>query len=253
MTPVSATQDEDLLIISEDVADTPADMDFSFSFGEDAPQTMTQTEQAVEAVSQVASETPATLWDFSLDIFQENAKAAETTENETVLSLTPTVSDVSVEQQVSGETIDFGLSALQDIAVVDTPSEVVVPLTIQNEMTVSEPVIDQVFVPEITAQTSTEESSVIPQEEGLNDILSATIAKLTLRADAIEKDTSGKATHISDIKAQIQLLEQQVAELEADIGVLNIEAEKITKNIEALEGMKLDPVKEHNARRVAKK
>jgi len=55
------------------------------------------------------------------------------------------------------------------------------------------------------------------------------------------------------MKTQIQELQEQVQVLEAEMKSLDAESEKITANISELEKMKLDPVKEHNAKRVVKK
>ena len=92
-----------------------------------------------------------------------------------------------------------------------------------------------------------------PSSENLNDILTATITKLTLRKDAIHDDTSSKQAKVQDLKAQIEKLENQVSEIEAEITSLWLESDKIDTNITQLENMKLDPVKEHNAKRVSKK
>jgi peptidoglycan hydrolase CwlO-like protein len=105
----------------------------------------------------------------------------------------------------------------------------------------------------IFQETNTVAESNSDSHESLNDILSATIAKLQKRQEAIAKDTDSKSSQEEDIKAQIAKLQEQVKELEADMKQLDTESKKITSNIEELEGMKLDPVKEHNANRSTKK
>jgi len=77
--------------------------------------------------------------------------------------------------------------------------------------------------------------------------------KLEARKEAIATDKSGKAAQEEDMKAKILELQEQVQELEAEMKALDAESEKITTNISELEKMKLDPVKEHNAKRVVKK
>ena len=71
MAPATATQDEDLLIISEDTADNSSDIDFSFSFGDDASSTTppatletvqtSSLEEPVTATTEVPAETSASL------------------------------------------------------------------------------------------------------------------------------------------------------------------------------------------------
>ena len=142
-----------------------------------------------------------------------------------------------------------------DISLPDTSSN---PLSYEaqtEEISAISPVIPEetmasaAIISEVP-QTQTQEVS---GAESLNDILTATIAKLALRAEAIANDSSEKSAQIASIQAQIKALEEQVSALQGEISLLSAESEKISKNIEALEEMKLDPVKEHNARRAVKK
>ena len=89
-------------------------------------------------------------------------------------------------------------------------------------------------------------------DSSMNEILSATIAKLVARQEAIATDKTGKAQKEDELKAQIKNLQDQVTELEADMSELDSESNKITTNIQELEKMKLDPVKEHNNKRAKK-
>jgi chromosome segregation ATPase len=93
----------------------------------------------------------------------------------------------------------------------------------------------------------------VSSDSSMNDILSGTIAKLVARQEIIATDRSGKATKEEEIKVQIKDLQAQVKELEEEMSALDSESDKITANIAELENMKLDPVKQHNAKRVTKK
>jgi predicted nuclease with TOPRIM domain len=86
----------------------------------------------------------------------------------------------------------------------------------------------------------------------MNDILSATIAQLAARQEVIATSKAGKASKEEEIKAQIKDLQAQLKELESEMSTLDSESDKITANIAELENMKLDPVKEHNVKRVKK-
>ncbi len=101
--------------------------------------------------------------------------------------------------------------------------------------------------------SSPEQDDTASSDESLNDILAGTVTKLEARKDAIAIDTAAKTSEEKTIKGKIKALEDEYATLEAEIKTLNAEAEKITANIAELEKMKLDPVKEHNAKRVVKK
>lgn len=86
----------------------------------------------------------------------------------------------------------------------------------------------------------------------MNDILSATIAKLEARKTVIAGEKEAKLTHESEIKDQIKALQDEHAEIEAELTTLDSESSNITANILKLENMKLDPVKDHNAKRAKK-
>lgn len=262
MAPATATQDEDLLIISEDTTENTNDIDFSFSFGDDTPvstpaasvvsEVTSSVEEPVITTTSVQAETSSSLGDFSFDVFWQNESAsASPVQDETsleIVSETPEILDTVTD---STPEITLWETSLQDTLSnplsVETQSAEVAEISpvIQEEMIVpSAAIISE--VPQAPAQE-------VSGTESLNDILAATIAKLTLRAEIISTDSSGKSTQIASIQAQIKALEEQVSALEGEISLLSSESEKISKNIEALEEMKLDPVKEHNARRAVKK
>jgi len=156
--------------------------------------------------------------EFSLDFSKEIDTLPETNQN---------VSNEVVAEK--SEQNDFGMDLMSDDTSNKTQSEA--PVTEKN----------------------TETKILSDSHESLNDILSATIAKLQKRQEAIASDTENKAKKEEEIKSQITELQTQVKELEADMKQLDTESKKITSNIEELEGMKLDPVKEHDANRNAKK
>lgn len=273
MTPATATQDEDLLIISEDSASDVSDIDFSFSFGDDTPASTpaasVEASQAVTApatdifselsssldstppaVESVASSDPIA---DTLETPVENIAQIETpfiSQEEMVVA--PVIEETSSVEPTAGLNISALLhkkEVANEAMMEEVSQETTTPV---NEMQVADEVVSAPETSEI-AQIQAEEVSSTQNQESLNDILSATITKLALRAEVISQDSSGKSAQIASIKEQIKLLEEQVSGLEADISVLHSEADKISKNIQALEEMKLDPVKEHNARRVAKK
>mgnify|MGYP003519136934 CR=1 FL=1 len=91
MSPATATQDEDLLIISEDTPDTASDMDFSFHFGDETPasgETSSQIVTPTQDTTQAVAETASSLGDFSFDIFEEKTGV-------------PTPAETSIETSVS--------------------------------------------------------------------------------------------------------------------------------------------------------
>lgn len=262
MAPATATQDEDLLIISEDTADNSSDIDFSFSFGDDTSSTTppatletvqtSSLEEPVTATTEVPAETSASLWDFSFDIFSQTSPTPVSEVQSDVAQW-----EITAQVPVEVETLVDANSQVNvgDISLPDTSSN---PLSYEaqtEEISAISPVIPEetmasaAIISEVP-QTQTQEVS---GAESLNDILTATIAKLALREEAIANDSSGKSAQIASIQAQIKALEEQVSALQGEISLLSAESEKISKNIEALEEMKLDPVKEHNARRAVKK
>jgi len=84
-------------------------------------------------------------------------------------------------------------------------------------------------------------------------ILRQNIAKLEERKSVISADSEAKKKQEDDIKAEIKKLQDKVEALEADMKNNSMESDKIVANIGELEKMKLDPVKDHNAKRIAKK
>lgn len=287
----AVAQDEDLLIIADSSDASNDDMHFSFDFGtevgtpEAAPQeealsvNPTASDVILSDTAAVLSESntleptqeaPKMVFGIELDTPSIIPQNEVKIENSEIQIEEPLVSEIQtpVESPVMTES-NWGpcdpLTSEERATVspqtADTTPIMEIPAPVTQEMP-QETLVN--VVPEGAAEVRQETNTiVIPQaaaevnvsgqSESLNDILTATIAKLALRAEAITQDSSGKSAQIADIQAQIKVLEEQVANLEGAISLLTTESEKISKNIEALEEMKLDPVKEHNARRVAKK
>jgi len=101
---------------------------------------------------------------------------------------------------------------------------------------------------EVTAEDTLSDTS----GTSMNDILSATIAQLEARKNTISTEKAAKSTQEEELKKQIASLEKQVSELESEMTTLDMESDKIELNISDLEKMKLDPVKDHNAKRAKK-
>ena len=223
----TATQDDDLLIIADDTSESDTwDIDFSFDFWDETDEVTTQeakTEQTHEATTELEPE-QTEVWetdtvdseegfDLGIDLSQDSEVSVENNE------------EVSEVEEVS---FDLGLT---DEASAEIAGEEDVSLSGSSAW---------------GAWSTGDDSS-------MNDILSATIAKLTARQTNIASQKDGKLKHEDEIKMQIQTLQNEHSTIEQELAGLDSESAKITANITELENMKLDPVKEHNAKRVAKK
>lgn len=144
-----------------------------------------------------------------------------------------------------------------ETVIAETPVETsIVETSLVEAITpVETPILTQETLVAEVSPTVVAESSVTETATGesLNDILSLTILKLQARQEVISADKASKTSKEEDIKEKIKQLQAEVKFLEAEMEFLDGEAEKITANVQQLEAMKLDPVKEHNARRVVKK
>ena len=84
MSTATATQDEDLLIISEDTSENSNDIDFSFHFGDDVSTESNSTLEVAQTDSLTSevtlpsidegTQTNAALGDFSFDVFSDTAQ-----------------------------------------------------------------------------------------------------------------------------------------------------------------------------------
>ncbi|MDA9128999.1 hypothetical protein N9J72_00800 [Candidatus Gracilibacteria bacterium] len=239
--PATATHDDDLLIISDDTGDSNSDeIDFSFDFGDE-----TDTTEAV--------------------IEKEESSVQPEVKDE-VIKTEPEVAKVEESIQTE-EALDFGLDFSEDTS---SETQVDSDINIQDESTeqAEETSFDLGLVEEkgYTADTTetvevSEENSTFTGSGGastgddssMNEILSATIAKLSSRKTSIASQKETKLKQEDEIQSQIQKLQSDHETIEQELAGLDNEADKITKNIQELENMKLDPIKEHNAKRVAKK
>jgi len=217
-------QDDDLLIISEDDTSSNSkwDIEFSFDFWEDSSKKEEVSEVKIEdlVVSEESSVSPEEetanidLW-VSLDGWKEKVEASP-------MEKSTETADTSGEEEFSFDLGGAPENQTEEVVVADI-----------------EPVWD--------------ESTSLWDNSSMNDILAGTVAQLTARKEAIATTKWGKAQQEEEIKAQIKELQAQVKELESDMSMLDNESDKITANIAQLEEMKLNPVKEHNAKRATKK
>ena len=237
----TVTQDEELLIIQDESDTSNNSLSFNIDFEDD-----TKASTSEDATS---SEVKSNIWtndalEIQLDDTSESELASQASNIKT--EDTPT-------QEIQTEEA-FEISLWDDIWSQDSTSEssdIKVEVDDDSSSDQSES-FDILWSAEVS-----EVSDSVPEQttssENLNDILTATIAKLALRKEAIQTDTSSKQVKVQDLKTQIEKLENQVSEIEAEITSLWLESDKIDTNITQLENMKLDPVKEHNAKRVSKK
>lgn len=226
------TQDDDLLIIEDDSKnESSGDIEFSFDFGDQSTPEATKASATQQETKAASVETSST---DTMESPEEALAALEKPEvhldvaAESVETQTPVVEEQT--EATLAEDFSFDLTEQETPAAQDTTSEI--PETADTDIMG-------------TAENVSSESS-------MNDILSATIAKLTLRQENIAKDKSWKTSQEEDLKTQIQELQDKVSQLESDMEMLSSEDEKITANIEELEKMKLNPVKEHNSKRSKK-
>ena len=240
----TATQDEDLLIITDDAseADT-SDIDFSFDFWDDTEETSVLEEAEVGEVGEPETDT--------LDILTQDVSPEVSTPEEDVQQVE--------EATVSEENLDFGFDLTEDAT--EETAEIIEET---SETPTEEASLDlglteedvSVATTEVSEDSNTEMTmwgGSTGDDSSMNDILSATIAKLAARKTTIASQKDTKLTHEDEIQSKIQELQNEHATIEQELARLDSESDKITKNIEELENMKLDPVKEHNAKRVAKK
>ena len=247
-------QDDDLLIIEDDstVSEGNDNIEFSFDFGDEAPKkqegTTSETlvtEKAVEAVDEIASPDLSAL-DMSLDLDIKEEISLES------------VAEGVTEEASQEVSLDLGMNfdtEITDEGQEETGEETVGAADFSldlSETTETIPVVEEVVAATETLEVSHDES-VGGDDTSMNAILSGTIAKLSARQEAIASDKAGKTSKEEELKAQIKELQSQVKDLESEMKALDSESEKITANITELENMKLDPVKVHNAKRVAKK
>lgn len=86
----------------------------------------------------------------------------------------------------------------------------------------------------------------------MNDILETTISQLDMRKNEISDEVQTQSAKAKTIDEDIKKLEIEHDEVEGAITLLKSESSKITTTISQLKKMKLDPVKDHNAKRTKK-
>jgi hypothetical protein len=224
---IATAQDDDLLIIADDsVSDNSSDdIEFSFDFGEDSAEK--KETSSVEEGSPEITETPIDLG-INFDTSSEESKVEAKTETH----------EVAANEEFSFDLGEVSEAKQEESKIEESPVE-------------ESPVEEGITAAKVSSEVESTNST--GDDTSMNDILSGTIAKLAARQDVIATDKASKSKSEEEIKAQIKDLQEQVKELESEMDTLDSESNKITANIAELENMKLDPVKEHNAKRVVKK
>lgn len=244
MTP-TATQDEDLIILSDSVTptfdETPIVSDDVnkestpiISFDDNSLIENNSWEQKIDEVTEVSQVNELNLDSWVNYLFWDDTKKEE----EKV--------EVSSEENSSDDlfwNVDFSSNLSEE-------SE----LPKQEETTTSSLFWDT----SSSVQLDISETDTNSDIWDMNSILDSTIAKLKTRQDLIGGTKSQKQWTIADLEAQIKELRDQVSWLKKDVESLDDENMKIDINISTLESMKLwqnikVPMKrEHNIKRVAK-
>lgn len=255
MATATAQHDDDLLIISDDSEnDSSGEIEFSFdSLWEEASQKAeVKKEEKMDIISEDILEIDTATPDKTEVEAVENTPVVESPviQDETEASIDLNFGDITSEEttittpEVSNPeevTEDFSFNVLDDTPEVSNPEEVVAEKQeTPKAVTVATP------VPEVAMQEE-------DWAESLNDILGGTITKLKARKEVIKSQKSTKAKKEAEIKKEIENLQEQVVSLEWEIKALNQEDNKINSNISSLEQMKLNPVQQHNAKRISKK
>lgn len=243
-------QDDDLLIITDEdnSSDSTGDIEFSFDFGDDSSSHKETPENSEVPVDTGEAKAEATLESLAeMSASQDTPEISSAMTDETSENISELDTSVQAIETPVDEDFSFDIS--------DTNTETQTPAKIDQESTMNLDESNLLEGAALTEETSSQEESTLNtnSESSMNEILSATIAKLASRQDVIATSKAWKATKEEEIKAQIKELQSQVSELEADMKELDTESDKITANISELEKMKLDPVKEHNTKRVTKK
>ena len=291
MATTQTQQSDDLLIIDDGSTMNGDDMDFTLSF--DEPETPSVASPVLESASSdvissaiTEENTTSSLQEnseISLDFSHLTSESAEKQEVSTETQTSPITDEtpsldlgisfdtpVSDIQETSPEISDNQEStsnAQADISfaeISDTPEQEVMsqtsvetsPETDFTNALSQQTDATQASEMEISSQAGASSSSgddSTMQDDSMNDILAETILKLEARAQAIAGEKSEKLSQISDLEAKIQALQDEQADHKLEVKNLESESEKITANITKLEEMKLDPVKEHNAKRSVKK
>lgn len=257
----TATQDEDILIISDDSATADSDIfleesvDASPSDGQETPVKLsipTLWDDSIQSEEMIITEdTKEQTWDISLDFdisTDESQKSVQDLwSSEVEISFDTPVQNIS-EETKDETTNEFDFSNLSQESTVS-------PISEEVSQTGEEKKEEESFVTPTVNISSVQEESV-SDGSNLNEILAGTIAKLTKRQEVIASDKAAKTSQVQDLKDQIAKLEEEVALHESEVESLDVENDKISKNITQLEKMKLgdeEITREHNAKRVAKK
>ena len=278
----TATQDEELLIIQDEGDDSDDTLSFNIDFDDDTSDSNSEN----TAISEVKSDNwTDDTFEIQLDDVaedsQNDSQVSDTKikDNDSTSNASQVEASPDTELGIIIEDMDSNIEIDSNIAWEDTVDK----NSVDDEVWFEIPLWDDVWTSELkdemndikeeasnnssseqgevlnilwsaeVSEVSDSESWQAASSENLNDILTATIAKLALRKEAIQTDTSSKQAKVQDLKAEVEKLEWEISEIEAEITSLWLESEKIDMNITQLEDMKLDPVKEHNAKRVSKK
>lgn len=242
----TATQEEDLLIIQDENDSSDESLNFNIDFEDEKKSPETVIEDIWDSTTDDSNQEET----FEIEL-EDDTTTTEKQEEDTVDVQEQEVLEDSQAKDNTDE--DFEIS-LDDES---TQEDIIVPENEQWDLSENSLLTDEGSLNIIESENDSIIQDTIEQDtskvEDLNDILAWTISKLTSRKKSIQDDTSSKQSKVEDLKEEIEKLENQVSEIEAQITALWLESDKIDSNISQLEDMKLDPVKEHNAKRVTKK
>ncbi len=245
----TATQD-DILIIQDETETSSDDFSFSFDFND-----WVKEEESISITQEKSWEKSNA--DTVIDITESKKEGIMIAEEESIISDFTLTEGNEILELNNDKEVNREIGDIQNELQTEVPTNIGKIDEKANEDTwldfsaLSEEVESK---SETLPETDDMEKTVEQTEvQDLNSILSGTITKLNTRKKSIADDTDIKKKKASELKAQIESLESQVLIIESEITSLWLESEKIDSNITQLESMKLDPVKEHNSRRSAKK
>lgn len=236
MAQATAQKDDDLIIIADESENNESI--FSLDFWDDTPSENTDEVTKVEKNDIIIQkEDREDIWeiketleiiDKSWEIKEEAHLKEEENDKIEIISNDDVSFDFWLEDSTQKES-----TPEKDVIVTELPEEANTQLW-ETEDIVEIPIPDT-------------------DNQWLNLILEQTIIKLEERKKNITIETEQKTKNVESLKDEIQKLENEVSQRDAEITSLGLEYEKIENNITKLHDMKLDPVKDYNAKRSVKK
>jgi len=239
-------KDEDLIILSEEAPVTASLEDIKLDAedtAEDSEIITFDTEELQDVKEEIkleVAEEEEVIINLEEDIVEETS--AQVTETSVGEEKAPEI-DFSLDLGASEEAIEVA-----EAPVVEEKAEEAVDF---GGFDLSEGVSEDTTVVSETAEVAT----VVGSVASMDAILEETVSKLEARKETIALEKSGKTAKVVDLDAEIEKLKDEKIILEWEIDGLDMEAEKISLNIEGLQVMKIgseEVVKEHNVNRMKK-